>query len=492
MSGASAPLGFPAPRIRHRLLVVRMCALSPRVSVSYHANTIHSVLFHKAQVELFQAVLIPRRLSCLAAIYAALDAGADVQARNSEGLTALHLAAERNENPAAVAAAIKVLVAEGADVRAKDSEDGAEPLHLAAQYSSGKAAAAAIAALLDAGADVRAADQDGGQPIHRAAQNDSATAAVAAIKALVERGADVRAKDGEWGAEPLHYAAWNDNGEAAQAAIAALLDAGAAIHAADQDGMQPIHYAAENDSAIAAAAAVKALVRRGAHLRAKDTYGHEPLHLAAANDNPAAAAAAAEALLAAGADLAALDGIGKAPLELVLERPDAASCHRLLRLLAGGSGAAVDGKADNSSGAGEAQAMKLAAAGVRELRKRQVASSGKQRAEASCQARCPARVRGVHGCAMLGGSNSLRPRRAVRRLRRQSAADKKVPRMPHARHKNATSVPALNNMFPLCLLPLANSTTSLADSAALAHFPYDFMPSCSNLELSALQWGREA
>lgn len=124
---------------------------------------------------------------------------------------------------------------------------------------------------------------------------------------------------------------------------------------------------------------VKTLAEQGVDMRGKDSDGAQPLHAVANNKVPEAAAAAAEALLAAGADLAVLDGDGKAPLELVLERSDAASCHRLLRVVvAGDSGAALDGEAGSSRGSGEAQVLKLVAAGMvaaGELRRRQAATA---------------------------------------------------------------------------------------------------------------------
>lgn len=57
---------------------------------------------------------------------AALDGGADVNARDDQGATPLHFAADRGHADIA-----GVLIAAGADVNAAD-EDGATPLHYAA------------------------------------------------------------------------------------------------------------------------------------------------------------------------------------------------------------------------------------------------------------------------------------------------------------------------------------------------------------------------
>ena len=101
------------------------------------------------QDALFDAVKVPRRAECLAAIRTALEAGADVNARDGKRWTPLHWAAY-NTDAAAVTAAVETLVAAGADVRANDGY-GHEPLHMAAFNSNAKAAAAAVRALLAAG-----------------------------------------------------------------------------------------------------------------------------------------------------------------------------------------------------------------------------------------------------------------------------------------------------------------------------------------------------
>ena len=81
-----------------------------------------------------------------------LAAGADVNAKNENGETPLHLA----PTPPIV----ELLIAEGADVNAK-SRSGLTSLHLAAIGNQKKIAELLIAA----GADVNAKDEDGGTPL---------------------------------------------------------------------------------------------------------------------------------------------------------------------------------------------------------------------------------------------------------------------------------------------------------------------------------------
>ena len=109
------------------------------------------------QADLFRAARRPDQDDCRAAIRAAMEAGADVNARGYEGLTPLHWAVRENPNAAAVAAAVQALLASGADVRAKNEAlYEQEPVHLAAYNESAEAASAAVQALMAAGADVRA------------------------------------------------------------------------------------------------------------------------------------------------------------------------------------------------------------------------------------------------------------------------------------------------------------------------------------------------
>ena len=87
--------------------------------------------------------MVPRRAECLAAIRAALEAGADVNAKDDDGWTPLHMAAGFNTDAAALTAAGETLMAAGAAVQAK-TYYGEEPLHEVARNSNAEAAAAAV------------------------------------------------------------------------------------------------------------------------------------------------------------------------------------------------------------------------------------------------------------------------------------------------------------------------------------------------------------
>ena len=80
-------------------------------------------------------------------VRACLAAGTDLKARDKEGATPLHYAAESTATPAVITA----LVTAGADPTAGD-KDGVTPLHVAAGFNENPAV---ITALVTAGADPR-------------------------------------------------------------------------------------------------------------------------------------------------------------------------------------------------------------------------------------------------------------------------------------------------------------------------------------------------
>jgi ankyrin repeat protein len=160
-------------------------------------------------------------------IRAAVAAGADIEARDADGLTPLMHAAGENSPDA-----ILLLVEAGADLEARDPY-GWTPLMRAASFN----APAAIGTLLEAGADVEARDDLGWTPLMIAVMNNQPEAA----EALLQGGADLEARDGGgWTALML------GSGLGYPETVEVLLDAGADPHAADSAGRTAYHYGQEN------------------------------------------------------------------------------------------------------------------------------------------------------------------------------------------------------------------------------------------------------
>ncbi|MBK8248274.1 MAG: ankyrin repeat domain-containing protein [Gemmatimonadetes bacterium] len=130
-----------------------------------------------------------------ARVRALLKQGADVNAAQGDGMTALHWAAQHG-----FADQARMLVFAGARLDAITRNGSYTPLHLAAR--SGRATV--VAALLDAGANVNQPTSSGGaSPLHLAVQQgDPGT-----IKALLDKGASVDAPEGAWKQTPLMWAA---------------------------------------------------------------------------------------------------------------------------------------------------------------------------------------------------------------------------------------------------------------------------------------------
>ena len=122
-----------------------------------------------------------------------LTVGADVNAKNEDGRTALHVAA--NERVA------KLLLAKGADVNAR-SNNGETPLHIA----SGDGRKDVAEALLENGADMNAETRAGKTPLHDAAMGAQAEM----VEFLVKNGANVEAKAAD-GWTALDIAKWGES-----------------------------------------------------------------------------------------------------------------------------------------------------------------------------------------------------------------------------------------------------------------------------------------
>ena len=260
-----------------------------------------------------------------------LAAGADVNARDWAGATALW-DASRPE-------VISILVGAGVEVDAADHW-GRTALHVR-WWDTGR-----VEALVAAGADVNARDAMGNTPLHAAWFNDPVA------ETLLELGADPAARNDRGrvahhrGCESLRIrlsvgfldadrlrecleAGWDANarnslGEPALSSAiggqrpdlaAVLVDAGADLNARDEHGRAALHVAAAQFDL----AAMELLLRAGADPHARDARLATPLHEAVRSTE------AIGRLIEAGADVDARDASGETPLHRALRWTDSQS-----------------------------------------------------------------------------------------------------------------------------------------------------------------------
>jgi ankyrin repeat protein len=234
--------------------------------------------------------------------------------------SALHEAARRGD-----AAEVERLVRSGADVGAKD-RDGVTPLHHAAHNGHEAICAALVRAGADAGAKGRFGERVRRLPPFRSEGDTPADDAERAGHAALARQLRTSATRSSWTQSgglrwPPTTAAPASQSPAATSAAAAPLAPEVLHNGVSARGAASLHEAAQRGDA----AELKRLVRGGADVGAKDRDGDTPLHRAAYKGHEAACAA----LLRSGADFEA-SWDGDTPADHA-ERAGHAALARLLR-----------------------------------------------------------------------------------------------------------------------------------------------------------------
>jgi uncharacterized protein len=148
----------------------------------------------------------------LEAVRALVRGGADVNAAQGDGMTALHWAADRGDAELA-----SVLLYAGANPEAGTRIGRYTPLHIAAR----QARRDVVRVLLGAGANpVARTTNSGATPLHLAAASGDPEI----VSAMLEHGADPDITEGAWGQTPLIFAASNNRTEAIRVLLAAGAD----------------------------------------------------------------------------------------------------------------------------------------------------------------------------------------------------------------------------------------------------------------------------
>ena len=194
----------------------------------------------------------------VAAVQALIDEGVDVDARRSDGVTALLWAAHRDD-----VAAADLLLAAGADPNAAD-DHGVTPLIRASENAS----LLLVERLLAAGAAAGAAQGNGLTPLMVASRTGNADI----VRTLLTQGADVNAATTEVGATALMWAVAAPH----RPIVEALLAAGADVHVSTAKGMTPLLTAAQHGDIEMA----RLLIAAGADVNQPGADGTYPLPFA--------------------------------------------------------------------------------------------------------------------------------------------------------------------------------------------------------------------
>ena len=148
----------------------------------------------------------------LEAVRTLVRSGADVNAAQGDGMTALHWAADRGDVELTA-----LLLFAGGNVNAGTRIGRYTPLHIAAR----EARAGVVTALLAAGADpVARTTNSGATPLHLAAASGDPEI----VSAILAREVDPNITEGAWGQTPLIFAAANNRTEAIRVLLAAGAD----------------------------------------------------------------------------------------------------------------------------------------------------------------------------------------------------------------------------------------------------------------------------
>ena len=271
-----------------------------------------------------------------------LKNGADVNAKKSSFLygqrSVLSIAIKYNTKSAIIAALIKA----GADINFRDMDDNTV-LHIALMHKKNLTISkillgAVVTTLIEAGVDINAKNKNDDTPLDIAKQHNKSVvnnliklgattgvkvkqqdfldinwwkvAMLKDVKQGIDNGLDVNAKN-EKGKTPLHIATrYNENLEI----IKTLIKAGSNINAMTTKGYAPIHYAAYKNKN---PEIIKLLISKGANVNdAKNKNGTTPLMSAAYRKDKNIGII--NALLDGGADVNIKNKKGKTPLMIAV------------------------------------------------------------------------------------------------------------------------------------------------------------------------------
>lgn len=225
-----------------------------------------------------------------------LKRGADVNARDGFGRTALHLACESHHGSSQ--RVTELLLKNGAEINSQ-TNSGETALHVACWVKDREL----VDVLLKKRADVNLTDQNGMTPLHVVAHSRGNESDMAS--SLLQSSANVNAVD-SIGRSPLHWACFFEG----MMTVFQILNKGGNLNLRDFRGDTPLHLACMTKRK----EVVDMLICKGAKINSTNHRGRTALHLAALHG----AASIVDILLDNGADVCAEDDAGDTPLHLAI------------------------------------------------------------------------------------------------------------------------------------------------------------------------------
>ncbi|QKG22982.1 ankyrin repeat domain-containing protein [Actinomadura verrucosospora] len=223
-------------------------------------------------------------LGDLAVLKEQIAAGADVNAADERGWTALLVAARE-----AFRDGVEALLAAGADPGIA-LPGGFTALHQVIQHTKDRPVKYEVTVVRD-GVETVLTGRDEIRAETGSHPDDEYEDCVDVARMLIDGGIDVEMATSEAGQTPLSHAASRGTAEITELLIATKqVD----LDSRDKDGVSPLHYAARHGHADP----VRLLLEAGANPNITENYGFTPLHEAAENGH----AEVVRALLTAGAD----------------------------------------------------------------------------------------------------------------------------------------------------------------------------------------------
>jgi ankyrin repeat protein len=252
-----------------------------------------------------------------------IEFGANVNVRNNNGQTPLHLACQVGSHDV-----VQLLLGRGADMEVQD-DSHSTPLLVALEHGArltGGAFKAVAKLLVESGANVNIRNNRDQTPLHLACEHGYHDV----VRLLLDQDADVEAQDNRH-STPFHLALfyhcrWNT--ESFKAVATLLVGSCSNVNVRNDEGQTTLHLAAE----CGYYNIVRFLLDRGADVKAQDKHHATPLHLILGNwppRNTEELKDVAILLIESGADVHIRNDRGQTPLHVAVE----GGYHDIVRLL---------------------------------------------------------------------------------------------------------------------------------------------------------------